>query len=177
MVMPAALERWGRRGDPLLLLQFLILVYNPLAAIPTAADWRAGFELLSALRRIPGTIFLPQFPAYLSMLGKPPVAHGIAVCDLAALRPDLLQLIDAQLDEGQYAAALPWRADDPGQPAERCRPQRFTRPFHAFESIPQGGDFFAAGHRSKLGEIDVFDVKPIATTGRRPFEFGPALND
>src|SRR3569623_259093 len=90
IVLGNAVERWAARGQWLLLAQFLILAYNPLAAIPTAPDWRAGYELLDELGHIPGAIFLPQFPSYLTMLDRPPVAHGIAVCDLAKLRPDLM---------------------------------------------------------------------------------------
>ena len=52
VVAAPALARLGaRRAEPLLLGQLLIVVYNPLASIPTAQDWRAGFDLLGAARR------------------------------------------------------------------------------------------------------------------------------
>jgi hypothetical protein len=161
LVIATQVERLGARSEMLVLVQFLILAYNPLAAIPTAADWRAGFQLLGALDRIPGEVFLPQFPSYLSMLGKAPVAHGVAVCDLMVLRPDLLETIRAQVEDGRYAAALPWAVDGNGHSAtaeERCRPRHFARPSHEVEDIPHGGAFFAAGHGSKLGGIYRFDA-------------------
>ena len=158
VVIASAFERLGNRCEPLLLVQFLILLYNPLSAIPTAADWRAGFELLGSLRQIPGDIFLPQFPTYLAMVGKPPVAHGVAVCDLSTVRPELLHTIRAQIDEGHYAAALPWAAE--GRSTDNsvpCRPQKLGFPFRLVETIPQGGSFFASSHGAQVAGIYLFD--------------------
>jgi hypothetical protein len=154
VVAAGAYERRGACCQWLLLAQFLILLYNPLSAIPTAADSRAGFDLLGSLRRIPGDIYLPQFPSYLSRLGKSPMAHGIAVCDLAAIRPDLVHAIQTQIDEGHYAGAVPW---GPGVHAP-CRPQQLSRPFRLFEAFPQGGQFFASSHASKVAGIYLFRV-------------------
>ena len=158
-VIAGAFEQLGARIEPLLLIQFLILSYNPGNAMPTVNDRRAGLELLGALGRIPGDIFLPQFPAYLTMLGKARVAEGAAVCDLAALRPDLLQRIREQVEAGQYTAAVPWAADGrAGKAKEACRPERFNRPSTLFASIPAGGSFFAASHLSKISGIFLFEA-------------------
>jgi hypothetical protein len=158
VVIAGAFEPLGDRCEPLLLVQFLILLYNPLSAIPTAADWRAGFELLGSLRQIPGDIFLPQFPTYLAMVGKPPVAHGVAVCDLSTVRPELLHTIRAQIDEGHYAAALPWAAEGKStKNSVPCRPQELGFPFRLFETIPQGGSFFASSHGAQVAGIYLFD--------------------
>ena len=154
IVLANVLENWAGRGELFLLVQFLILAYNPLAAIPTAPDWRAGYELLDELDHIPGPIFLPQFPSYLTMLGRPPVAHGIAVCDLAKLRPDLMRTIRAQMLDGHFTAAVPWRSEDSAdRDGKGCRPSDLPGPFRFVENIPSGGDFFAVGHGSKLGGI------------------------
>jgi hypothetical protein len=150
------LEQLGELAHPLLLAQYLILLYNPLAAIPTAADSRAGDKLLQSLRRIQGDIYLPQFPSYLPMVGKPPVANGTAVCDLAVLRPDLVQTIQTQIDQGHYAAVVPWRA---AEPAAACRPQNLQAPFKLLEEFPKGGRFFDDGHVTKVAGIYVIDKK------------------
>jgi len=155
VVAAPALARLGaRRAEPLLLGQLLIVVYNPLASIPTAQDWRAGFDLLGALRAVRGDVFLPQFPSYLALAGKAPVAHAVAVCDLAALRPDLMRAIGAQLDGGRFAAAISW----PGEQArERCHPALSLPHFHNVGLPPTGGAFFSSGHLTKLGGVYRYD--------------------
>ena len=162
MVAASTLERLGpRRGEPLLLAQFLILLYNPLAAIPTARDWQAGFELLSTLRAVPGDVFLPQFPAYLRRAGKGPVAHAVAVCDLAELRPDLIRAIDGELDAGRFAAAVAWPA---GRPADKgCQPT-VDRLSHSTGALPNGGDFSRAATVRSWAACTAIDSRKPATT-------------
>jgi hypothetical protein len=151
VVAAPALARLGaRRAEPLLLGQLLIVIYNPLGAIPTAQDWRAGFDLLGALRAVRGDVFLPQFPSYLALAGKAPVAHAVAVCDLAELRPDLVRTIGAQLDGGRFAAALSWPGD---QARERCHPALSSPHFRSVGLPPAGGAFFSSGHLTKLGGV------------------------
>jgi len=151
MMLAPLLARLGpRRAEPLLLAQFLILAYNPLAAIPTARDWQAGFELLGSLREVPGDVFLPQFPAYLATLGKAPVAHAVAVCDLAGLRPDLMRAIEQELNGGRFAAAVTWSSHDL---RERCHLDVVHSRFRRSGAIPEGGDFFAHEHGKHLGGI------------------------
>ena len=138
-----------RLREPLLLVQFLILAYNPAIAVPRADDWRAGYELLARLRDIPGDVLLPQFPGYLSMTGKAPVAHGVALCDVATLRPDLNAALEAQLRAGRYAAAADWV--DQRHPAN-CRARFRDQPGRR-KPIPSGGDFFNLQHRTKIAVL------------------------
>jgi hypothetical protein len=162
IVAAGACERLGARCQPLLLVQFLILLYNPLPAIPTADDWRAGFDLLGTLRRIPGDVYLPQFPAYLSRLRKSPVAHGVAVCDLAAIRPDIVLTINKQIEEGHYTGAIPWGLAGEHAP---CRPNQLGRRFRLLDEFPQGGPFFTRTHASRVAGIYLFDTNSIAAAG------------
>jgi hypothetical protein len=159
----AAYERLGAMGEPLLLVQFLVLLYNPLPAIPTEADVRAGSALLSSLRRIPGDVYLPQFPAYLRMVGKPPVAHGVAVCDVSGLRPDLVEVIRAQIEQGHYAAVVPWKTAKAQAP---CRPQDLPAPFRLLEEFPHGGPFFVEGHENKVAGFFIRD--PVTPKAQEP---------
>ncbi len=152
VALAPVLSRIGaRRAEALLLAQFLILIYNPLAAIPTARDWQAGFELLGTLREVPGDVFLPQFPSYLALAGKAPVAHAVAVCDLADLRPDLVRAIDDQVNGGRFAAAISWPRD--GQHSESCHLDLLEPRFRSAGAAPAGGDFFARGQGSRLGPV------------------------
>jgi hypothetical protein len=141
--------------DPLVLAQFLILIYNPAQVVPVAADWRAGYQFLADLRGIPGDVLLPQFPGYLEMTGKAPVAHGVALCDISALRPDLLAAMNAQLQRGRYAAAVDWI--DPRHPGN-CR-ARFSEDPRGRSPIPVGGDFFNSQHNQMAG-VSRVDASP-----------------
>jgi hypothetical protein len=138
-----------RLREPLLLVQFAILAYNPVTAVPRADDWKAGFELLTLLRNVPGDVLLPQFPGYLTMTGKAQVAHGVAMCDLVPLRPDLIRGMEAELREGRYAAVVPW--SDLQHP-RACQPVLSTLP-RLQEPIPTGGDFFNRQHRSRMDSL------------------------
>jgi hypothetical protein len=153
VVIAIGLGELGALAQPLLLAQYLILLYNPRVAIPTPADSQAGEQLLRSLARIQGDIYLPQFPSYLPMLGKSPVANGTALCDLAFLRPDLVETVRTQIDQGRYAAVVPWRA---AEPAAACRPQNLQAPFKLLEEFPKGGPFFEDGHVTKVAGIYVF---------------------
>ena len=151
VVAAPLLARLGAgRAESLLLGQLLILVYNPLAAIPTAQDWRAGFDLLGALRAVRGDVFLPQFPSYLALAGKAPVAHAVAVCDLIELRPELMRAIDDQLDGGRFAVAISWPSEHAG---ERCHAALSWPHFRNVGAPPVGGAFFASGHLTKMGGV------------------------
>ena len=134
----------------LLLAQFLVVLYNPLTAIPTARDWQAGFQLTGTLRAVPGDVFLPQFPSYLALAGKAPVAHGVAVCDLADLRPDLMRAIDDQLQAGRFAAAVSWR--EHGR-HETCHVDIVEPWFRSAGAVPEGTSFFSHDHGRWMGSV------------------------
>jgi hypothetical protein len=59
LVTGSLVARLGARlVDPLLLGQFLLTIYNPLRAVPEAADWQTGFALLARLQAVPGDHYL-----------------------------------------------------------------------------------------------------------------------
>ena len=89
------------------------------------------------LRALPGDVYLPQFPAYLARTGKASVAHGVAVCDLAALRPDLLRAIDAEIVAGRFAAAVPWASAQ--RNCKACYAHDLSTHFRSAANIPEGG--------------------------------------
>ncbi len=147
---PVLAQLGARRAEMLLLAQFLVVLYNPLTAIPTARDWQAGFQLTGTLRAVPGDVFLPQFPSYLALAGKAPVAHGVAVCDLADLRPDLMRAIDDQLQGGRFAAAISWREQGHH---ESCHADIVEPWFRSAGAVPEGTSFFSHDHGRRLGSV------------------------
>jgi hypothetical protein len=50
--------------------QLAVVIYNPVAQIPTATDHRAGAHLLEELRALPGAVYLPDHGWYMTMVGK-----------------------------------------------------------------------------------------------------------
>jgi hypothetical protein len=156
-VVAGRVARFGARVQPWLILQFVILAYDPSRAIPTSRDWNAGFQLIHELRAIPGDVFLPQFPGYLTMAGKRTVAHDVAVCDLAALRPDVLAAIDRQLRAGDYRAAAhsPEAAPDP-----RCHAYVPPELLGATAPTPAGGALFDRQHGEHLAGISLLRGPP-----------------
>jgi hypothetical protein len=159
MVAGAAARRFGSRSYPLLFAQLAVLIYNPLAAIPTSSDWQAGFELREAVRGVAGDVFVPQLAGILAGSGKAPVAHRAAVCDLADARPDFISAIDAEIRAGRYAAAVFYA--DYGDFPLSCQLPSLARDFHPQQAAPAGGRLFAAGPHARHGRIYRFRVRGI----------------
>jgi hypothetical protein len=66
----------------LLLMQFLMLMYDPARAIPTAADEMAGTYLVENIRAVEGEVYVVHH-GYLSVLaGKRSYAHAMAINDI-----------------------------------------------------------------------------------------------
>jgi hypothetical protein len=63
-------------------LQFILLAYNIPAQIPTAADRRAGEELVARLRETPGEVLVPYHNTLAILAGKPVYTHHIALLEL-----------------------------------------------------------------------------------------------
>jgi len=59
--------------------QFLILIYNPNAQIPSESDLRAGDRLVERLREADGKIFIPQQNYLALYAGKTPSYHQVAL--------------------------------------------------------------------------------------------------
>ncbi|HSP06789.1 MAG TPA: glycosyltransferase family 39 protein, partial [Acidobacteriota bacterium] len=92
--MIAALAAWGihdacSRPKPidwlaglLCVAQFALLSYNPFTRIPTAADRKAGDELIRKLSQIEGDVLIPYHGYYSVLAGKRPHAHVSSMIDI-----------------------------------------------------------------------------------------------
>ena len=67
------------------LVQFALLVYNPLLLVPNAADRKAGDRLVATLAGIPGDVMVPGHGFLPYLAGKPRYAHEVAVKNLTRI--------------------------------------------------------------------------------------------
>jgi len=77
---------WGVVGqialNAAIVFQFILLLYNPLALLPTAADRAAAEKLQDQIGNAAGQVYLP-FHGYLAeMEGKQSFAHAMAISDV-----------------------------------------------------------------------------------------------
>ena len=80
---------WQRGGVALLAgAQLAMLAYSPPRYIPTAADTRAGDQLVAALRALPQPIYLPSDPWYAERAGSPMTAQSAALEDVLRAHVD-----------------------------------------------------------------------------------------
>lgn len=63
------------------LMQFAILLYNPFAQIPSAADKAAGYKFVELISNVDGEVYLPDHGYLSTLAGKSTYAHHIAVWD------------------------------------------------------------------------------------------------
>lgn len=95
----------------LCLLQFFALIYNPLAQIPTSADYNAGLHLENTLAQIDGEIFMPDHAFLLSRVGKPTHIHRHALLDIERtthdqVRAALFNDVRRAFEEQRFAAVV-----------------------------------------------------------------------
>jgi hypothetical protein len=69
----------------LFLLQFSLLVYNPLAQIPSQADRTLWAEFVSRLEKLPGEVWVPTHGYVNYLAGKTSYLHSSAYTDAAGL--------------------------------------------------------------------------------------------
>jgi len=63
-------------------LQLLRLAYNPAPLVPSAADVRAGHELIASLAAMPGDVLVVDHGFLPSMAGKPMHPHAAVIADV-----------------------------------------------------------------------------------------------
>jgi 4-amino-4-deoxy-L-arabinose transferase-like glycosyltransferase len=95
----------------LCIAQFLRLAYDPRQQLPTAADRRAGEDLVAAMRAIPGDIYLPYHGYLPTLAGKRSYAHAMAIWDVARGRNEratakLLSEITGAIRQQRFAAVI-----------------------------------------------------------------------
>ena len=66
----------------LCVIQFVALIYNPLAALPKPGDLEAGRRIVRQLGRIRGDVLVFSQSYLASMAGKPATAHAAAILDV-----------------------------------------------------------------------------------------------
>lgn len=87
------------------LLQFLVLVYNPLAKIPGSAPLQAGTQLVEAIRQVDGEVFIPSHNYLNLMAGKPALANNVAVGEVAGVFSSQQNIAESEILR-QYARAV-----------------------------------------------------------------------
>ncbi len=78
-------------------IQFSLLAYDPVKQIPSAADRRAGDELIEQIKNIQGEVFMPYHGFLCSMAGKKTHIHMLPMINILLSSNE--QMKDAFLDE------------------------------------------------------------------------------
>jgi len=148
---PACAQR-PRLAVALLGLQLAILAWSPFARWPTRGDLVAGTAIVERLAQIPGDVYVPAFPAYAVLAGKPWHAHYVALCDVARLDPVRAELA-RELATHRFTAVLPVM-DIPPADFGRCDLPELASHYARGGSVAvDGPPLFDAVHRGKLGDI------------------------
>ena len=93
-------------------LQFAVLLHNPLSRLPTAADEAAGWGLVATIAQQSGEVLTTHHGYLTRMAGKRAHAHEMAVTDVlrseqsGPARAALAADIDRALRAGRFAAIL-----------------------------------------------------------------------
>jgi len=69
------------------LSQLALLAYVPSDQVPSAADRATGGRFLTALRAVPGDVYVVAHPGYAVAVGKPAHAQAAAITDIVRGRP------------------------------------------------------------------------------------------
>ena len=135
------------------------------AALPSAADRAAGEEVIAAIARLPGRVLLLDHPHYLTLAGKPPNAHLVAVGDLlrgpdSRARASLVASIPATLRHTDVV--LLDRADD-----EAIFGPELTRDFARLDTS-------GTAHAGVFWPVGGIDGRPAVVWVRRGVVVDPA---
>ncbi|HEY2290249.1 MAG TPA: glycosyltransferase family 39 protein [Thermoanaerobaculia bacterium] len=87
----------------LLLAQIGLLFYDPRRFLPTAADRRAGDELVRRIASLPGEILIPEHGYLALYAGKPVHAHWMALFDVIRGDPKVGQPLTAEIREAIHS--------------------------------------------------------------------------
>jgi 4-amino-4-deoxy-L-arabinose transferase-like glycosyltransferase len=73
---------WRPAATLALVVQFALLVWDPLAQIPTLADRTEGQHLVETLGNLPGRLFIPSHDYLARRAGRPPTANLMPLMDV-----------------------------------------------------------------------------------------------
>jgi len=155
-------DRLRRASLALVAGQLALLWWSPLAIWPTARDVARGDQVVAQIAAIPGDVYVPAFPSYAVMAGKPWHAHYVALCDLMPLGPAMRDELARQVAARRFAAALPAMDLDP---AEGCDLPGLADHYHRTATLDVPGapsdaapvigrpQLFDLVHSGKLGAV------------------------
>ena len=97
-------------------MQFVLLLYNPLAQIPTKEDREAGGAFINTMAQLPGDILIPYHGYLPSLCGKKCSAHEAAMNDIlkaddGPIKARLMDEISRALRERRFECIVlnaPW---------------------------------------------------------------------
>jgi hypothetical protein len=133
--------------------QLAMLVWSPLARWPTISDVAAGDALVARIAAIPGDVYVPGFPSYSVLAGKPWHAHYVALCDVARIDPVRDELA-RQLAEHRFTAVLPVMDIAPAD-AGRCDLPALARSYRrtGATDATRAPPLFEEVHGGKVGDV------------------------
>lgn len=111
------LAQWspsGRRFEPFVyascILQFLLLLYNPVHELPSPQNLAANQQVIAAIEATPGEVWIPNHGFLGTLAGKKSYAHMMAIRDLVEsgprgpVRDRFVQEIKSQIEEERFTA-------------------------------------------------------------------------
>jgi 4-amino-4-deoxy-L-arabinose transferase-like glycosyltransferase len=103
--VPAATQTWP---GLLVLVQFGVLIYNPLQQLPPPRSADAGHALVQMLNGARGAVWVPDHGYLAPLAGKPAHAHWMAVADILTngsenLRANLRLEVEAAIREQRFS--------------------------------------------------------------------------
>ena len=94
----------------MVLLQFLVLLYNPGKEIPTRQDEKTGKEFITKLKNIKGDVFVPCHSYIPRLAGKKSYAHAVVIHDLfiskSHWKTKVWNELDSALSHHRFSAVI-----------------------------------------------------------------------
>lgn len=115
---------------PLLAVQLALLLYNPLAQVPTRAEHESWQQLVQLLRAAKGPVLVPDSPWLAILAGKEPSFHKEAIWDLSFQEPKMVIAdLEARLARNEYALVLLCADPHDAEAPERMWPESLLRDY------------------------------------------------
>lgn len=91
----------------LCIFQYASLLYDPIAFVPSAADYYAGQALVRSIAEVNGDVFVPFHPYIATLAGKHPSFHRMAFADIdrstdEATKNRLHEELDMAVSQGRF---------------------------------------------------------------------------
>lgn len=113
-----------------ILLQFIMMSYNPFKQIPTAKDYQAGSNLIKVVSSFRGDVYMPFHSYYSIMAGKKMYAHKMPIEDIYIGFPHLLpQDLFKKIEQNEFSAIIyDWEIDpNTKNPLEQSIIRHYTK--------------------------------------------------